>query len=89
MDVLRVPGDLIELAQEVVSPYRSRGEELRPLILLSELYAASPRFFARLQSLPDSFQLPEDKPFATQLIGNGVPVHLAAEVVSQTLALVA
>lgn len=89
MDRLRVTSDFIELAQEVMqSPYRNKEDELLKLILLSEVSAACPRFFARLQSLPDSFKLPEDKPLATQLVGNGVPVNLASEVVYQTLALV-
>jgi len=88
MDVLRISGDFIELAQEVMqSSYRNKNNELLKLILMSDVYAACPRFFARLQSLPDSFKLPEDKPLATQMIGNAVPVNLAAEVVKQTLAI--
>lgn len=40
------------------------------------VYASSPRFLARIQSLPDNYTLPENKALAVAIIGNGVPCEM-------------
>lgn len=43
----------------------------------STLLKGTPRSFARLQSLPDSFLLPEDPVLSVFGLGNGIPFYLA------------
>lgn len=45
----------------------------------------SPRFWARLQGLPDSYTIPDNVVLASRVIGNGVPPPLAEAVVRSAL----
>lgn len=49
----------------------------------------NPRELARIQGLPESYQLPTQRAVCSELIGNMVPVELSHGVISQTLAQVA
>ena len=45
----------------------------------------NPRELARVQGLPDSYELPPQRALCSELIGNMVPAELSHGVVAQTL----
>lgn len=48
-------------------------------------YEVSPRALARLQTVPDSYILPENKTLACRIVGNGVPSIFGKTVIQETL----
>lgn len=79
-------GKLVYAEYDKPSPTIIASEtEARIVMPDGRFLEASPRVLARIQGLPDEFQLPKQKTLANKVVGNGVPVELTQAVLGSLL----